>query len=690
MIPLFFRIDKCGPQTAERKKFVLALLIGLLMSGCSFDTPQAPRWDTSITIPLINRYYTMDDLIEDEPSLSADSAGQIHYLFDTELDAFQVGDQLTFDDFSDSYRTSIGQLTLDSPGGANLNLTLLDIYPPSAGVNGQTVIVPPFDFDLGKRVLEPYNDFDWIEVSSGNIRLLLQNDLLITLGSPLHFAIYDADADTLVATSDFNGQVGPGESLSQTIDLSGKKFSNELSVEISGASPGSNNQPVLVDITDSFNLNARISDLQVVAARARIGEQEVTDGDAALIDAGASIITSKIKRGTVRLEINSQLPIPSTLVMTMPDFKLPGGASFTQTFVLAGAGSTSRTLDFTGYNFTPEAAPLGQQTVKLLWAVQSPGSGANYVTVQSTDEIAVSFSIEDMIFSEVTGTFVGEAVQIDPKNYSMEVPDGIDSVNFDNVQLDIVLRNGIAFPAQVDLSLDGVNEFGRHVFLRVQQPILAGSANGTPTETHIILNKTNSTVVDFVNALPTSINVSGVAIIGGVGHVGTVRDTDAVSGTVNIDAPLSFALPAQQVEMESESLEIDEDAREQIRDNLHEGAFNTQISNHLPVGASISFYFGRSKDAVVTNPVLVVGPVTVNAATVDAGSGLVTNSRLSENEISLNETQLKIFDTAPLYSAVVVDFPGTSGQVVRIIRSDYMDIKAVARVNFTVDPDSKD
>jgi len=392
----------------------------------------------------------------------------------------------------------------------------------------------------------------------------------------------------------------------------------------------------------------------------------------------------------VHLEINSQLPIPATLVMTMPDFKRSDGTSFTQTFALAGAGSTSRTLDFAGYNFTPEAAPLGQQTVKLQWAVQSPGSGGNYVTVLSTDEIAVSFSIEDMIFSEVTGTFAGEAVQIDPKNYSVEMPDGIDSVNFDNVQLDIVLRNGIAFPAQIDLSLDGVNEFDRHVFLRVQEPILPGGANGAPTETHIILNKTNSAVVDFVNALPASITVSGVAIIGGAGYVGTVRDTDAVSGTVNIDAPLSFSLPAQRVEMESESLEIDDDAREQIRDNLHDGSFDTRISNHLPTGASVSFYFGRSKDAVFTNPVLVVGPVTVDAGEVDTASGLVINALLSENKISLTEPELKVFDTTPLYAGVLVDFPGTNGQVVRIVRSDYMNIKALATVNFTVDPESTD
>jgi hypothetical protein len=163
-----------------------------------------------------------------------------------------------------------------------------------------------------------------------------------------------------------------------------------------------------------------------------------------------------------------------------------------------------------------------------------------------------------------------------------------------------------------------------------------------------------------------------------------------VSGTVNIDAPLAFALPAQRVEMDSDSLDIDKDAREQIRDNLHEGSLDARIANHLPLGAAVSFYFGRDQDSVFTSPVLVVGPVTAQAGVVDANTGLVSASRMNEINISLTEEQLKTFETKPLFAAVLIDFPGTGGQVVRLVRSDFMDIKAVATVKFTVDPKSND
>jgi len=665
-----------------------ALLITLIIGACSFEAPQAPTWDTTLTIPLISRYYTMQDLMEDEPNLSSDSAGQMHYLYDIQLDSFRVGNQLTFEDFSDSYSILIGQISFSSPGSANLIFTLAEIYPQAALLNGQTVMVPAFNFDLGKRALSAYADFDWIEVATGAIRLQLHNNLAVPLGSPLHFALYDTHADTLVVGADYNGAVEPDGTLDQSIDLSGKKFSNELSMEISGNSPGSRNQPVLIDAASSLSVNAGISDLRLISARGRIGSQEIADSDAALIDQSVSAGSAKIKQGLVRVEMSSQLPIPATMVMTLPDFIRPDGSTVVERFTLNAAGATSRVLDVSGYGFSPQAAPLGQQTVKLLWAAQSPGSGGNYVTVQSADEVRVSFSIANAIFSEFSGTLAGRTVGIDPESYAIDVPEDIDSVYFDNAQLELRLRNGIGFPAQIDFLLEGTNEVGRRVEMRVRDAIRPGNVDGSAIETSIVLNRNNSNVIEFLNALPTSIRVSGAAIIGGAGFVGRARETDAVTGLARIDAPLSFSLPAQRIEMDSEPLDIDDEVREEIRDHVRDGALSARIANHLPMGASLFFYFGRSEASVFSSPVLVIGPAVVQAPALQNGSGLVQAPRLSEVNISLSEQQLKVFSTEPLFAGVLVDLPGTNGQIVRVIRSDYLDIKAAATINLTVDPES--
>lgn len=667
---------------------IVALVMLFTMGACSFETPQAPKWDATLSIPLINRHYTMQQLIDEESSLYSDSLGQVHYLFATELDSFRVGNQLTFEQFSNFYNTPIGQMPVASPGSENLIVTLSEIYPEAAALDGRTTVVPAFNFDLGKRVLSPYDGFDWLEIASGTMTIHLNNNLMVTLGSPLHFALLDTRADTVVVGYDYSGEVAPGGEFSRVIDLAGKKFSNQLSLEISGSSPGSRNQEVLISAAASFTINVSISDLQVRSARARISSLEVTDRREALIDRGVAVSFARIKQGTVRLQLSSQLPIPATVSITMPDFISSGGDMVTETIILNGTGTVSRVLNFAGYRFEPEAAPLGEQTVLLVWTVQTPGSGANYVTIQSSDEVNVSFSVENMIFSEVTGTFQGKSVAINPTTYSVDVLEGIDSVHFENAQLEMRLRNGINFPVQTDLLLEGVNDTGRRVEMRIQETILAGESNGQPVESQIVLTRNNSNVSDFLNALPSSIRVSGTVTIGGTGFIGTVRESDAVTGTVNIDAPLSFSLPSQSVEIEGDSLAIDEDAREQIRDNLHDGKLAARILNHLPLGASISFYFGRSESTIFSTPALVIGPVSVQPASLDADTGLVLEPLLSEVTLALTEEQLKVFDTAPLFSGLLVDFPGTDGHLVRIIRTDYIDIRAVAQINSTIDTDS--
>jgi len=674
-----------------RYNFAVVLFAFLLIGGaCSFEEPQAPKWDVAITIPLINRYYTMQDLMEDEPSLTSDSAGQMHYLHDTVLEPAEVGNQLTLKEFSDSYSVSMGEISLSLPGGVNLVVSLAEVYPDAALLNRQTVIVPPFDFDLGKRALSPYADFDWLEVAAGTLRLSVQNNFAVPLGSLLRFAIYDAQADTLVVRVDHPGELGPGQTLLQSVDLSGKKFSNFLAVEISGSSPGSRNLPVLIDAGSSFSLNAFLDEVKVKAARARLGAQEASDSDSALIDDSVSIISARLKQGLVRVDLFSQLPIPATLELALPDFRTVGGGPVIENFTLNSAGNASRVLDISGYPFTPANAPLGQQKLRLLWTVRSPGSGNEYVTIRSSDRVGANFSIENVIFSEVSGVFVGETVAFDPRSYSIDVPEEIDSVRFASAQLELRLQNGIGFPGQLDLLLEGVNGSGRVVPMRVQGVLLPGLSNGTPVETRLVFDRNNSNVVEFVNALPTSMRISGNVTIGGMGYTGSVRDRDVVAGLLRIDAPLVFTLPAQRIEMDIESLDIDDEAREQIRDNLHDGRLLARLQNHLPMGASVVFHFGRRRATVYSSPSLVIGPIRVEAAPVENASGRVRESRLSEVALALSEQQLRVFSTAPLFAGVLIDFPGTNGQVVRVVRSDYLDIKAVASVNFTVDPESID
>ena len=41
------------------------LISALVISGCSMDKPSAPSWDVDVTVPLLSKTYTMDQIAEE-------------------------------------------------------------------------------------------------------------------------------------------------------------------------------------------------------------------------------------------------------------------------------------------------------------------------------------------------------------------------------------------------------------------------------------------------------------------------------------------------------------------------------------------------------------------------------------------------------------------------------------------------
>ena len=59
---------------------ILPIVVLLAASGCSFDTPKSPSWVTTWDVPIANRTYDIEDLLErmddsDDSNIFTDSLG---------------------------------------------------------------------------------------------------------------------------------------------------------------------------------------------------------------------------------------------------------------------------------------------------------------------------------------------------------------------------------------------------------------------------------------------------------------------------------------------------------------------------------------------------------------------------------------------------------------------------------------
>jgi len=195
-------------------------------------------------------------------------------------------------------------------------------------------------------------------------------------------------------------------------------------------------------------------------------------------------------------------------------------------------------------------------------------------------------------------------------------------------------------------------------------------------------------VAEFINSRPERILVHGNFKLGSSLTSVSVNGKDTINGTLIFSAPLIFALSAQAQKMDVDTLEIDKDARKTIRENLLSGNLDAKVENALPLGASVTLFFSKTRaDSMIYDLYdLKIGPLTVRSAPTSGNPGTVTGAFTSDLDVALTKDQLRLFEDSIVYMGIYLTFSGTGNKMVRIRPSDYIGVKAslTAQINTTV------
>ncbi|MFQ5707974.1 MAG: hypothetical protein ACE5HO_11020 [bacterium] len=654
-----------------------------LFLRCSFEKPSAPSFDVDVTLPLISKVYTMTEIAEDQSALSVDSTGLLSFEFESDLDTYYVGDQLKIDAMQEDFSREIGKVSVSSPGTASVTAQLREILPQADIFDGQIVVVPPFSFSAPKKALTPYDDYSFVRIDTGNVTLKVVNNLAVPLGSPLSLEIWDTQLDTLVTSVSRAVQVLPGQTIYFTVDLKGLRMPNAISVRMSGDSPGSSGNPVLVEASSNFSIDSEVSDLLVTEALAKIPAQVFSNEEAIAIDDSIVVTEALVSNGAISFTIGGQFPLDAWIVYKLPDFYDASGLALVDSVFVTRNSSQSFTIDLSNHSLKPEWADFGQQKVRFLWTVKTVDSGNELIRVKSSDLVNAAVQLSQLDFSRISGKLGGKKIDISQNDFTIDVPVDLDSVFFESASMELFVQNAINFPAATDIVVEGQNDAGAISELQVKGAIRPAVQPGVPETSVIELNQQNSNIKNFISILPSLIRVFGQVRIGSDSWVGTVSSNDFVSGTVKIHAPLALRLPPQTIETDANELDIDQGTREDIENNLSSGRFVAQLRNHLPLGASAEFLFGQDQTTLFQAPILKIGPVAVGAGKVDA-AGFVNQSQDSKTVLDLTEAQMQTFLKSPLFVGLRVAIDGSNGELVRVRGSDFLEVKSYAKIRLKV------
>ena len=309
-----------------------------------------------------------------------------------------------------------------------------------------------------------------------------------------------------------------------------------------------------------------------------------------------------------------------------------------------------------------------------------------YETVYYEDEVRAEIEMSELMFSTVKGIIDHKQFEMDDIEEELDIEDLPDSIanvmTFQNAELHLDVYNGTGFNCWLNIDMVGSNDEGDTATIHIDE------TSGTiyPNQTnHLVITEGVSEMLSIVPKRITAL--SPYAVIGNGALVGTITKNDSISGSYTLETPFKFIINDHTVQLDTlNHIELDEDTRDAIRDNLNGVVMNLTAENLLPFGSNLEIYFAADSSEVWTNPELVIDSFYVAPATIDPvhhTSGEVVVSNI-EIELTHEHGDFSVFENPDVYVGVKMHLIGTGGEVVIIRGSDNLRIFGYVSVDVHV------
>jgi len=670
--------------------------------SCSLNTnPELPAWDAEFNVPLGTETTSLSEWVEESDELVEDASGVIAFRFEGTMDRTQIGDRLKIDPIEASFHPSIGTFELDAPASQETELLFTDLWPPSQALVGQSVPIPGFQFqDVGATVPE-MEGFHSMTLEEGTLKAVLLNQLPVAIDDA-SLSLVDEHTSTLIATIDFPS-IPAGQADSSVADLAGKTLTNYLGVRAGGGSQGSGMNLVVVNAGAGATISISLDNLKAVDAVAELPATEIELDETTEIPEGMVFTEAQIARGGLYLEFDNELPVALGGSFEIEEFRDPSGAAFVIDVNIPADGRSTTEVPLDGYIISAASpAPGEPQLLNIRAGVTTEETDGN-VSIEAGDGLTVEVLFDTLSFYQVSGILDSTGFDMSSTTQELDIPEDLDQISLGGARLSLEMVYSISVPLFLSMEAVGRSEKGTVVTLPIE--IAIGGSEKTRSDTsRVVLDETNSTIVDFLNNLPTTVTVSGEAYVGDGRTEGTVSQDDFLEGTFMFEVPLYLAFEEQVIEAELTEIEIlPENGDVDGGDNAVDGELSSRMKsaeiwvtfvNHTPLGAVVTAGFATDSTRVFSDPDFALGPVELMPGIVDE-TGAVVEAVESPNSLILTSENLEVFrntgvETKIVYMGSTIRLLSTNGQAVKICSSDY--IQTQARICFTATvglPDSE-
>ncbi len=663
----------------------LALIL-VLVAGCGLEAPEAPQFDTQLYVPLEEETYTGEDMARNLEAIegSGSEPGPLTIHISEEFDPLYIGDRLSLEVRGDSYRAELEYVEFDLPQLDPVTFDLGDLRPGAALPPGQEAVIDAFEFTSPNAELGPFDDFSAMTFAAGSLRLALTNRLPVPVGGSapgevIHVYLQNPSTcpPQTLASWEIAEEIAPGSSFDALYDLTNLTIGSQLSVWVSGWSAGSGGAAVLVTEEQGLDLDLALHAAAISSVTGNLPELSFETHSSVQLDDRFAVTHAVIARGVLAWELHNELPTP-VHVSLQADHLRRGAQPLRVEAVLPASGSTDLEIDLAG------AVIEGAENGTLDWTIAATSEASETPqTVSSGDAVAAVLETASVSFDSVSGVLDHVPVDIAPIEVTLEFPEGTEGIELTVAEAQILLRNRVGVSAVAMLEIWG--EAGGDTVRVPFTAQVAPRSEAGPAETLVILNERNSAILDLLTLRSEQVTISGSLEVGDGTSEAQVSADDFLDGTISVIAPMKIVLETAHLEGDSFAIDIDEEIRERISENLLDLTVDAHVENHFPADVQVKLHFARTEGALFVNDDLIRDTDAIALAAVDLESGRVDSATTSRVLMEVASGDIKVFAEEKLYGAVEITLLGDGESPVEIWSTDFVTIKGVVSFSYRVE-----
>ena len=675
----------------KNKNYIYIILSALILAyaGCT-DFPEKlilPTWNVDLNVPVMNRSYTLQDVIDKDTSniksyKDGSNLGLLYYSTDKEIEAVAVQDNITLEPISTDATVELDSISIDTPTPLNADISVSEFSPYSPG---QTLIIAPFA-TLATKDISTIQQFQSAIFESASFKITFENRMPVD-ATLIGFTVKNSADNSILFQANTSFFIGAGQTVIRNFSINEKTIYQNLYLETTITSFGSNGTPVTLSNDAGIGITALIQNFSIFQVTAQLPPQPpFTYNGSLTIDDSTYVQATLFNEGKLVITLDNNLDIDLNIDVVIHNMYDPSGNEF-EIHTSLSRKQQNKTITYASlknYVFRGLNNSLTNQlpydvTVQTL-------SSSGVVTLKKFDSVKAIVEVLDIVAQSFSGKIKPTPIVIDDRSISLGLDDIQDKYSIDNINLtDASIKINLKQSAGIEFGYSGqiIGSNGTQTgTMAIPYTILGigdNTINLSPTEFKNFLN-------GFTGKLPQTLTIKSSGIANPNYQTGTVSASDSIFGSANIEVPLKIGLNNAAYK-DTTDIDIDNDVRNK-KDQVEKFSVTMELTNGIAIGTQFSsklydeannFLMDLPPDRAPNSKI-----VTVPSANIDS-NGKVISVNSSKINVDLNKDEIdKFLRAKKIVVNILFSTGGTNNQGVEFRTTDATSIKIYGSVTYKV------